>query len=200
MLRVPISSGSTFTFPFGNMAAKIVPANFFSQKHKRELCIILLRRIFMHQFIKKNIIHANDNLLFNFWIVFSRGGNTLRILVATDCHLGYLEKDEVRRFDSFATFEEICSLAVKNKVHNKDLIKRFYFFVCAPSLFQCTYVLYFMKDYNVFQTKLNALQRVLVSLDDLSYLLHICRAFFVFLPIVLHKVFKHIYEPFFRQI
>ncbi|OQU79987.1 hypothetical protein SORBI_3007G061500 [Sorghum bicolor] len=44
------------------------------------------------------------------------GGNTLRILVATDCHLGYLEKDEVRRFDSFATFEEICSLAVKNKV------------------------------------------------------------------------------------
>ncbi|CAL5003737.1 unnamed protein product [Urochloa decumbens] len=40
----------------------------------------------------------------------------LRILVATDCHLGYLEKDEVRRFDSFETFEEICSLAEKNKV------------------------------------------------------------------------------------
>ncbi|CAD6266036.1 unnamed protein product [Miscanthus lutarioriparius] len=51
--------------------------------------------------------------------MFSReekGDNTLRILVATDCHLGYLEKDEVRRFDSFDTFEEICSLAVKNKV------------------------------------------------------------------------------------
>uniref|UniRef100_A0A0D9X4Y8 Double-strand break repair protein n=1 Tax=Leersia perrieri TaxID=77586 RepID=A0A0D9X4Y8_9ORYZ len=42
--------------------------------------------------------------------------STLRILVATDCHLGYLEKDEVRRFDSFDTFEEICSLAVLNKV------------------------------------------------------------------------------------
>ncbi|OEL37655.1 Double-strand break repair protein MRE11 [Dichanthelium oligosanthes] len=40
----------------------------------------------------------------------------MRILVATDCHLGYLEKDEVRRFDSFDTFEEICSLAEKNKV------------------------------------------------------------------------------------
>uniref|UniRef100_A0A0E0ARJ5 Mre11 DNA-binding domain-containing protein n=1 Tax=Oryza glumipatula TaxID=40148 RepID=A0A0E0ARJ5_9ORYZ len=40
----------------------------------------------------------------------------LRILVATDCHLGYLEKDEIRRFDSFDTFEEICSLAVINKV------------------------------------------------------------------------------------
>jgi hypothetical protein len=57
---------------------------------------------------------------FGMW-VFSReekGGNTLRILVATDCHLGYLEKDEVRRFDSFDTFEEICSLAEKNKVHS----------------------------------------------------------------------------------
>ncbi|KAF0897708.1 hypothetical protein E2562_000424 [Oryza meyeriana var. granulata] len=42
--------------------------------------------------------------------------STLRILVATDCHLGYLEKDEIRRFDSFDTFEEICSLAALNKV------------------------------------------------------------------------------------
>nr|APZ84309.1 double strand break repair nuclease MRE11A [Zea mays subsp. mays]APZ84320.1 double strand break repair nuclease MRE11A [Zea mays subsp. parviglumis]APZ84328.1 double strand break repair nuclease MRE11A [Zea mays subsp. parviglumis] len=42
--------------------------------------------------------------------------NTLRILVATDCHLGYMEKDEIRRFDSFQAFEEICALADKNKV------------------------------------------------------------------------------------
>ncbi|KAL6844019.1 hypothetical protein ACP4OV_025692 [Aristida adscensionis] len=42
--------------------------------------------------------------------------NTLRILVATDCHLGYMEKDEIRRFDSFQAFEEICSLADQNKV------------------------------------------------------------------------------------
>uniref|UniRef100_K3YKW0 Double-strand break repair protein n=1 Tax=Setaria italica TaxID=4555 RepID=K3YKW0_SETIT len=48
--------------------------------------------------------------------MLEEGGSTLRILVATDCHLGYLEKDEVRRFDSFDTFEEICSLAEKNKV------------------------------------------------------------------------------------
>ncbi|KQJ84840.1 double-strand break repair protein MRE11 [Brachypodium distachyon] len=40
----------------------------------------------------------------------------LRILVATDCHLGYMEKDEIRRFDSFEAFEEICSLAEQNKV------------------------------------------------------------------------------------
>ncbi|XP_030550995.1 double-strand break repair protein MRE11 [Rhodamnia argentea] len=43
-------------------------------------------------------------------------GNMLRILVATDCHLGYMEKDEVRRHDSFQAFEEICSIAEKKKV------------------------------------------------------------------------------------
>ncbi|XP_015691641.1 double-strand break repair protein MRE11 isoform X2 [Oryza brachyantha] len=42
--------------------------------------------------------------------------NTLRVLVATDCHLGYMEKDEIRRFDSFQAFEEICSLAEQHKV------------------------------------------------------------------------------------
>lgn len=42
--------------------------------------------------------------------------NTLRVLVATDCHLGYMEKDEIRRHDSFESFEEICSIAEKNQV------------------------------------------------------------------------------------
>ncbi|XP_038898959.1 double-strand break repair protein MRE11 [Benincasa hispida] len=42
--------------------------------------------------------------------------NTLRILVATDCHLGYLEKDEIRRHDSFKAFEEICSIAEQKQV------------------------------------------------------------------------------------
>ncbi|OVA10832.1 DNA repair protein Mre11 [Macleaya cordata] len=41
--------------------------------------------------------------------------NTLRVLVATDCHLGYMEKDEIRRFDSFQAFEEICSIAEQKK-------------------------------------------------------------------------------------
>ncbi|GAB2284579.1 meiotic recombination [Dionaea muscipula] len=45
--------------------------------------------------------------------------DTLRILIATDCHLGYLEKDEIRRHDSFEAFEEICSIAEQNEV---DLI------------------------------------------------------------------------------
>ncbi|KAI4388321.1 hypothetical protein MLD38_000659 [Melastoma candidum] len=43
-------------------------------------------------------------------------GNTLRILVATDIHLGYMEKDEVRRQDSFQAFDEICSIAEKKQV------------------------------------------------------------------------------------
>ncbi|KAH9613425.1 hypothetical protein KSS87_022323 [Heliosperma pusillum] len=42
--------------------------------------------------------------------------NTLRVLVATDCHLGYMEKDEIRRHDSFESFEEICSIAEKKQV------------------------------------------------------------------------------------
>ncbi|KAF7112176.1 hypothetical protein RHSIM_RhsimUnG0258300 [Rhododendron simsii] len=42
--------------------------------------------------------------------------STLRILVATDCHLGYMEKDEIRRHDSFQAFEEICSIAEQKQV------------------------------------------------------------------------------------
>ncbi|KAF3323760.1 double-strand break repair protein MRE11 [Carex littledalei] len=42
--------------------------------------------------------------------------DTLRVLVATDCHLGYMEKDEIRRFDSFHAFEEICSIAEQKQV------------------------------------------------------------------------------------
>ncbi|KAL1174681.1 hypothetical protein V6Z11_A04G031500 [Gossypium hirsutum] len=42
--------------------------------------------------------------------------NTLRILVATDCHLGYMEKDEIRRHDSFQSFDEICSIAEEKRV------------------------------------------------------------------------------------
>ncbi|CAH8450621.1 unnamed protein product [Heterobilharzia americana] len=45
--------------------------------------------------------------------------NVLRILVSTDNHVGYAEKDGLRGQDSFRTFEEILSLAV---LHNVDLI------------------------------------------------------------------------------
>lgn len=45
--------------------------------------------------------------------------DTFRILVATDIHLGYLEKDAARGNDTFVTFDEILQLAKKNEV---DLI------------------------------------------------------------------------------
>lgn len=42
--------------------------------------------------------------------------DTLRILVATDNHLGVWEKDEIRKDDSFTAFEEILKLAQKEEV------------------------------------------------------------------------------------
>ncbi|KAG0001025.1 Double-strand break repair protein mre11a [Entomortierella chlamydospora] len=42
--------------------------------------------------------------------------DTISILVATDNHLGYLEKDPIRGDDSFAAFEEILALAVESQV------------------------------------------------------------------------------------
>ncbi|KAF4522683.1 hypothetical protein B566_EDAN010464 [Ephemera danica] len=42
--------------------------------------------------------------------------DTFRILIATDIHLGYAEKDAVRGEDSFVAFEEILQIAVKDNV------------------------------------------------------------------------------------
>ena len=42
--------------------------------------------------------------------------NTIKILLATDNHIGYLERDPVRGQDSVNTFEEILKLAVKHDV------------------------------------------------------------------------------------
>ncbi|KAI6112394.1 Metallo-dependent phosphatase-like protein [Pisolithus croceorrhizus] len=42
--------------------------------------------------------------------------NTIRILLATDNHIGYLERDPVRGQDSINTFKEILQLAVKHDV------------------------------------------------------------------------------------
>jgi double-strand break repair protein MRE11 len=39
----------------------------------------------------------------------------IRILVATDNHLGFLEKDAIRCNDSFASFEEVLSNAKSKK-------------------------------------------------------------------------------------
>ena len=46
--------------------------------------------------------------------------DTIRIMLATDNHIGYLERDPIRGQDSINTFKEILQLAVKNdvRVHN----------------------------------------------------------------------------------
>ena len=41
--------------------------------------------------------------------------DTLRIMVSTDNHLGYMERDAVRGLDSFAAFEEVLHLAKRYK-------------------------------------------------------------------------------------
>jgi hypothetical protein len=51
---------------------------------------------------------------------------TLRIMVSTDNHLGYAEKDPIRGNDSFAAFEEVLVLAKRHNVR---------FLVC---LYACT--------------------------------------------------------------
>ncbi|XP_062843975.1 double-strand break repair protein MRE11 [Trichomycterus rosablanca] len=42
--------------------------------------------------------------------------DTFKILIATDIHLGYLEKDAIRGNDSFVTFDEIMKCAKQNEV------------------------------------------------------------------------------------
>ncbi|KAL7512292.1 hypothetical protein ACHAXN_012756 [Cyclotella atomus] len=49
----------------------------------------------------------------------SPDANTLRILLSTDNHLGYLERDPIRGNDSFAAFEEVLHLA---RSHHVDLV------------------------------------------------------------------------------
>jgi len=50
--------------------------------------------------------------------------DTFKILVATDNHLGYLEKDPVRGDDSFNAFEEILQQAVKSEVKHRKKEER----------------------------------------------------------------------------
>ena len=44
--------------------------------------------------------------------------DTIRILIASDMHLGYAEKDPIRGDDSFNTFEEIFIKANEHQVEN----------------------------------------------------------------------------------
>ncbi|RAR07025.1 double-strand break repair protein mus-23 [Stemphylium lycopersici] len=48
-----------------------------------------------------------------------RGADTIRILVATDSHVGYNERDATRKDDSWRTFHEVMCLA---KEHDVDMV------------------------------------------------------------------------------
>ena len=48
--------------------------------------------------------------------VEGRAEDTLKILIATDNHIGYMEKDDTRKKDSIRTFEEILQIGQKNDV------------------------------------------------------------------------------------
>lgn len=52
----------------------------------------------------------------NFPALFRDDEDSFKILIATDIHLGYLEKDPVRGNDTFVTFDEILDHAKKNDV------------------------------------------------------------------------------------
>lgn len=43
--------------------------------------------------------------------------DTFKILISTDIHLGYLEKDAIRGNDSYNTLNEILNCAKTNQVH-----------------------------------------------------------------------------------
>jgi hypothetical protein len=57
------------------------------------------------------ITEAADHIL-----IYLVPEDTIRILLATDNHVGYLERDPIRGQDSINTFREILQLAVKNDV------------------------------------------------------------------------------------
>ena len=47
--------------------------------------------------------------------------SVINILVASDLHLGYLEKDPIRGEDSFVTFNEVFKIANERKVRRRLL-------------------------------------------------------------------------------
>lgn len=47
---------------------------------------------------------------------------TIKILLATDNHIGYNERDPIRGQDSINTFKEILQLAVKHDVGSVCLV------------------------------------------------------------------------------
>lgn len=53
--------------------------------------------------------------------------DTIRILVATDNHVGFEERDAIRKDDSWQTFDEVMNIAREEDVHEPSL-----FFTLCP--------------------------------------------------------------------
>jgi hypothetical protein len=50
------------------------------------------------------------------WLTDVTEADTIRILIATDNHVGYEERDPIRKDDSWKTFDEIINLGRKEDV------------------------------------------------------------------------------------
>lgn len=57
------------------------------------------------------------SLGFVLFFSFRDDEDTFKILISTDIHLGYLEKDAIRGNDSYNTLEEILEHAKTKQVH-----------------------------------------------------------------------------------
>lgn len=57
--------------------------------------------------------------------------NTIRILVATDSHVGYEERDPVRKDDSWKSFDEVLCLAKEQEVGSLDKLQDSSLDVCT---------------------------------------------------------------------
>lgn len=57
-----------------------------------------------------------------FGFSFRDDEDTFKILISTDIHLGYLEKDAIRGNDSYNTLEEILEHAKTKQVHTVFVI------------------------------------------------------------------------------
>lgn len=60
--------------------------------------------------------------MFCFGFYFRDDEDTFKILISTDIHLGYLEKDAIRGNDSYNTLEEILEHAKTKQVHTVIVI------------------------------------------------------------------------------
>jgi double-strand break repair protein MRE11 len=53
---------------------------------------------------------------------YSTAADTIRILVATDSHVGYEERDPIRKDDSWKSFDEVMQLAKAQDVIGMSLM------------------------------------------------------------------------------